>query len=187
LKKIGKLMDGILTYAMSIALALMAILVFGNVVLRYVFNSGITWSEEMSRFLFIWMTFLGAIGALKDNEHLGVDLFVKRLSTGAKYVVFTISNLVMFYALWLVLDGSIKMTILNVNSKAPATGMPLSYISGTGIVMSVAMAIILIYQLYQALFVKGAIDQLTKTKESEEEILVEADYSNQQQATGGGR
>jgi TRAP-type C4-dicarboxylate transport system permease small subunit len=40
-------------------LASMVILVFGNVVLRYGFNSGITFSEEVSRFLFVWMVFLG--------------------------------------------------------------------------------------------------------------------------------
>src|SRR2546423_2066887 len=45
----------------------MMILVFGNVVLRYALNSGITMSEEMSRWLFVWMTFLGAIVALKEQ------------------------------------------------------------------------------------------------------------------------
>ena len=44
---------------------LMVVLVFGNVVLRYLANSGITVSEELSRWLFVWMTFLGAIVALK--------------------------------------------------------------------------------------------------------------------------
>ncbi len=66
-------------------LAIMSILVFGNVVLRYAFNSGITWSEEMARFLFIWLILIGAISTLKDNQHLGVDMLVKRLSkTGKK-------------------------------------------------------------------------------------------------------
>ena len=59
-------------------LALMVVLVFGNVVLRYGFNSGITVSEEVSRWLFIWMTFLGAIVALREHGHLGVDMVVQR-------------------------------------------------------------------------------------------------------------
>ena len=57
-------------------LAVMVVLVFGNVVLRYGFNSGITVSEEVSRWLFIWMTFLGAIVALREHGHLGVDMVV---------------------------------------------------------------------------------------------------------------
>ncbi len=53
------------------ALAVMVVLVFGNVVLRYGFNSGITVSEEVSRWLFIWITFLGAVVALQEHGHLG--------------------------------------------------------------------------------------------------------------------
>src|SRR5262249_51169519 len=58
-------------------LALMVVLVFGNVVLRYGFNSGIAISEEISRYLFIWLTFLGAIVAVHEHEHLGVDTLVR--------------------------------------------------------------------------------------------------------------
>jgi TRAP-type C4-dicarboxylate transport system permease small subunit len=61
------------------ALALMVILVFSNVVLRYGFNLGITFSEEVSRFLFIWVVFLGAVLTLRDNAHLGVHMLTKKL------------------------------------------------------------------------------------------------------------
>ena len=64
----------------SLALALMVVLVFGNVVMRYAFNSGITLSEELSRWLFVWVTFLGAIVAMKDGAHLGSDTLVSKLS-----------------------------------------------------------------------------------------------------------
>lgn len=64
----------LLEAVMALLLAAMVVLVFGNVVLRYVFNSGITISEELSRWLFVWMTFLGAVVALKDNGHLGTDM-----------------------------------------------------------------------------------------------------------------
>ena len=56
---------------MVVALALMVVLVFGNVVLRYGFNTGITVSEELSRWLFVWITFMGAIVAMKEGTHLG--------------------------------------------------------------------------------------------------------------------
>ena len=44
----------------GLCLAIMVVLVFGNVVLRYTVNSGITASEELSRWLFVWLTFMGA-------------------------------------------------------------------------------------------------------------------------------
>ena len=59
-------------------LAIMVALVFGNVVLRYAFNCGITVSEELSRWLFVWLTFLGSIYALHEQQHLGTDVLVSR-------------------------------------------------------------------------------------------------------------
>ena len=56
----------------ALCLAVMVVLVFGNVVLRYGFNSGITISEELSRWLLVWLTFLGAIVAVREHTHLGV-------------------------------------------------------------------------------------------------------------------
>ena len=62
----------------ALMLAIMVVMVFGNVVLRYGFNSGITVSEEVSRWLFVWMTFLGAIVAVREHGHLGTDMLVAR-------------------------------------------------------------------------------------------------------------
>jgi TRAP-type C4-dicarboxylate transport system permease small subunit len=170
-------LNRVLNGVTAVSLAVMAILVFGNVVLRYVFNSGITWSEEMSRFLFVWMTFLGAISALKDNEHLGVDIFVKKLSPRMKKAVFVLTNGILLYVLWLVLDGSWKMTLINMDSMAPATGLPLACVYGIGIVTSISMAAIIVCNLYRVLFGKRSVEEFIRARESEEELLV----SGQQQ------
>jgi TRAP-type C4-dicarboxylate transport system permease small subunit len=183
-EKILRMLNRVLNGAIAFSLAFMAILVFGNVVLRYLFNSGITWSEEMSRFLFVWMTFLGAIGALKDNEHLGIDMFVKKLSPLMKKAVFVLTNGIVLYVLWLVLDGSWKMTLINMDSMAPATGLPLAYVYGIGIVMSICMAIIIVFNLYRVLFGKRSVEEFVRARESEEELLVS---SQQQAVSGGGR
>ena len=74
----------LLKVLIALFLAIMVVLVFGNVVLRYGFNSGITVSEEVSRWLFVWLTFLGAIIALREHGHLGVDMLVRRLPTVGK-------------------------------------------------------------------------------------------------------
>src|SRR5206468_2522969 len=70
----------VLSFVMVMFLALMVVMVFGNVVLRYGFNSGITVSEELSRWLFVWMTFLGALVAVRNHAHLGTDSLVGRLA-----------------------------------------------------------------------------------------------------------
>lgn len=177
---------------MAVCLSGMAILVFLNVVLRYAFDSGITWSEEMSRFLFVWLTFLGAIGALKDNSHLGVDMFIKKMPLVGKKVAFVLSNLIVLYVLWLVLDGSWKSTMISTKALSPAVGLPLSYIYGIGIVVSIGMAIIVLFNIYQVLFHKDAVERLISMKGSDEEAMEavtaaeETDDSRQKWHTTGG-
>jgi TRAP-type transport system small permease protein len=182
-RKVGKSLNNLLNIVIVASLALMAILVFGNVVLRYAFNSGIMWSEEMSRFLFIWMCFLGAIGALKDNSHLGVDMVIKRLSEGKKKIVYSISNLLILYILWLMIEGSWKVSIVNLHTPAPVTGLPMFYIYITGVVMSAIMACIVIRNLYKAWLGQQSINDLIKTIESEEELFFTEETRT---AQGGG-
>ena len=79
----AKIVDGyfsLLRLLIVLCLAAMCVLVFANVVLRYAFNTGITVSEELSRWLFVWMTFLGAIVAMREHGHLGMDSLVARLA-----------------------------------------------------------------------------------------------------------
>ncbi len=54
-------------------LALMAVMVFANVVLRYTTGDSIVWAEELSRYLMIWLTFLGAGLVLRYGGHLAID------------------------------------------------------------------------------------------------------------------
>src|SRR4026208_623402 len=88
-------------FLMVVNLALMVVMVFGNVVLRYGFNSGITVSEELSRWLFVWMTFLGAVVALRSHGHLGTDTLVARLPVGGKKICLGATHLIMLYMCWL--------------------------------------------------------------------------------------
>ncbi|MBU8880714.1 TRAP transporter small permease [Bacillus sp. FJAT-29790] len=159
--------DALLKLVIVICLSLMAIFVFTNVVLRYAFNSGITWSEEVSRFLFVWLIFLGAILAFKDNEHLGVDSFVKKLPLAGKKVVYTISNIILLITLVFLFDGSWKLTLLNVDLSAPATGMSYAYIYVFGVIMSGAMILIILFKLFRFIFKKD-MSQLIMTTGSEE-------------------
>ncbi|PLT30624.1 TRAP transporter small permease [Peribacillus deserti] len=169
--KITRFLEQLLNIIMAAALAIMVVLVFGNVVLRYFFNSGITWSEEMSRYLFVWLTFLGSIGAYQNKEHLGVDMMVKRLPRHVKRFVLVVSDLLIIFVLVLLLDGSWKMTLMNIDSVTPAVGMPLALVYGTGLVVAVSMAIITINNIYRIIFNKVTDEELNAINDSEEMII----------------
>jgi TRAP-type transport system small permease protein len=151
-----------------LCLAAMVVLVFGNVVLRYAFNTGITVSEEVARWLFVWMTFVGAVIALRRHAHLGMDSLVSRLPTGAKKACFLVSNLLILYALWLLLYGSWQQTLINLDNKAPATGISSGWYYGVGIFFSIAAALIVLRNVYGV--VTGKLDDrdLIQVQESED-------------------
>ena len=86
-----------LSFLIVAALALMVVLVFTNVFLRYAFNSGITVSEELSRWLFVWLTFMGAIVALNEHGHLGTDFLVGKLPLWGKKLCLGIGHVLMLF------------------------------------------------------------------------------------------
>jgi TRAP-type C4-dicarboxylate transport system permease small subunit len=137
----------LLEWVIVAALALMVVLVFGNVVLRYAFNSGITVSEEVSRWLFVWMTFLGAVIAMKEHAHLGTDILVSRLGVTGKKVCLVAGHCLMLYASWLVFSGSLAQTRINWDVHAPVTGAPVALFYGTGMVFAVSAALVLVLEL----------------------------------------
>jgi TRAP-type transport system small permease protein len=171
-----RIVDGyfkLLRFLMAACLFVMVVLVFGNVVLRYAFNSGITVSEELGRWLFVWLTFIGAIVAMRDRAHLGMDSLVSRLPLWGKKACFVASNLLMLYAVWLFATGSWQQTIINIENKAPATGLSSGIYYGVGIFFSVFAAMIIIHHLYQALTGRMSEDELIQIKESEDVVDVD--------------
>src|SRR5512140_3204480 len=123
----------VLRFFIAACLVVMVVLVFGNVVLRYAFNSGITVSEELSRWLFVWLTFVGAIVAMRDRAHLGMDSVVSRLPAWGKRACFVLSNLLMLYVVYLFAVGSWQQTLINIDNKAPATGLSSGFYYGVGL------------------------------------------------------
>jgi TRAP-type C4-dicarboxylate transport system permease small subunit len=159
----------LLKILIALFLAIMVVLVFGNVVLRYAFNSGITVSEEVSRWLFVWLTFLGAIVAMREHGHLGVDTLVKRLPTWGKKACLVASQVLMLYATWLLLQGSWQQTLINWDVVAPASGLSTGLFYGVGIVFGVSAGLILLADLYRVVTGKATEAELVMVKESEEQ------------------
>jgi TRAP-type C4-dicarboxylate transport system permease small subunit len=159
-----------LKLVMAVLLAAMVVLVFGNVVLRYIFNSGIAISEELSRWLFVWMVFLGAIVGLREHAHLGVDSFVKLLSPTGRKICFALSHALMLYASVLLTEGSWKQTVLNWDTTAPASGLSVGLFYAAGLVFGVASIPILLHDLYRLFTGQIASDDLIAISESEEHV-----------------
>jgi TRAP-type C4-dicarboxylate transport system permease small subunit len=168
MERILDLYCGLLKGVIALCLAVMVVLVFGNVVLRYGFNSGITVSEELSRWLLVWLTFLGAIIAVREHAHLGVDTLVRMLPAGGKRICFIINYCLMLFADWLLLTGSWRQTLINIDDRAPATGLSLGIFYFVGVVFGISTGVLLLYDLYRVVSGRASEADMVAVKESEE-------------------
>ena len=152
----------------GLCLAIMVVLVFGNVVLRYTANSGITVSEELSRWLFVWLTFMGAVVALREHGHLGTDVLVSRLPAVGKKVCLVLAQVAMLYVSWLLLKDSWAQMVINADTEAPVTGASVGIFYASGVLMGGSAIAILLRDLLRTLFVPLSDNELVMVQESEE-------------------
>jgi TRAP-type transport system small permease protein len=125
------------------------VLVFGNVFMRYAFNSGFTLSEELSRWLFVWMTFLGAVVALNDRTHLGTDTLVSRLGLGGKRFCLGVSYLIMIVLCGMVFWGSWLQTQVNLTSTSAVMEASLGIFYASGMVFATLATLVLIVKFWR--------------------------------------
>ena len=149
-------------------LSIMVIMVFGNVVLRYGFNSGIMSSEELSRYFFIWITFLGAIVAMRENAHLGLDTVIRLLPRAGKRFCFGLSNALMLMCCVLMFYGTYKQHGINATTRSPILELPMSWVYGVGYVTSIAMGLMIAAKLVQLALGKFNDDDLIQVQDSED-------------------
>ena len=158
----------LLSVLIAAGLALMVVLVFGNVVMRYAFNSGLTVSEELSRWLFVWVTFLGAIVAMNDGAHLGTDMLVSRLSVRGKKSCLLLGLLLMLFVCWLMFKGSLDQVKINLESTSAVMEVPMAWFYASGLVFAVSAAVIVLNQLWRLVTGQLSDDELIGIRESEE-------------------
>ncbi len=130
MKRLDRLIFHAIDLAMVLLLAAMTVMVFANVVLRYGFGSGIDLSEELSRFCFVWLIFLGSISAMRRNLHMGFDMVVTTARPGVRRVLLTLANGLVLACCAVLLFGTLKQWHINATNIAPVTGMPMSWLFG---------------------------------------------------------
>ena len=179
MQRITDLFFRVAEFTLVTMLSLMVIMVFGNVVLRYGFNSGILVSEEMSRYCFIWLTYIGAMIAMREKSHLGVDTLIKHLGRSGKKACLFISESLMLWCNLLLILGTWKMHELQVTNVSPVVGISMIWIYGIGYVVGVVMALFNLHVLWRIVSGRIGDDELVQVRESEDTVTVDA--------PGGGR
>lgn len=147
LKKYNKIEESILI----LSLIINVIIVFAQVIMRYFFNTSITWSEELSRYIFIWQVWLGTSIAFVEEQHINVDLIYSLIKSkkGQKFID------IFRYVVWLLFNlYLIKVGFESVNSMAArnalSSGMriPLVYVYSVLPISAILLSIRILDKLF---------------------------------------
>jgi TRAP-type C4-dicarboxylate transport system permease small subunit len=136
---------------MVFLLVAMLLMVFGNVVLRWTVNAGIDVSEELSRYCFVWLTFIGAVVVMREHLHLGVDALVGKLGRRGRLVCMMLSDALILFCCMVFFWGTWKQSAVNASNVAPVTGLSMLWVFGIGYFTSVAIGLMVAARIARAM------------------------------------
>ena len=111
-----------------VLLITVTVVVFYSVLLRYVFLRPLAWSEEIARYMFIWLVFLGISLAERSNNHFRVEYFVEKLPLKVRLGVEVFTNLLVFGALAVLFSEGVNYYNQGKSGLSTILLMPLNYI-----------------------------------------------------------
>lgn len=169
-----------------LCMSVMLVMVFGNVVLRLFFNTGIDLSEEMPRFAFVWMTFLGGIIGLHRRSHLGVDMVVQALPVLGRRICWAISQVIMFICALFIFYGTWLQHDIIAGNASPVAQISMLWVYGVSYVTGAAIALICLSNLVRLAQGKVPDNELIDVHEEglTEGLEAERDMKAQQMAGG---
>lgn len=168
-KFLDKLFKGI-DYFTGILTGLMVLFVFLNVALRILFNSGLTWSEELSRYLFVYVTYIGAISAMRANGHMTVDVLISKVKPQAQMIMYVVSQVLIAILMAILIRGSIKMVLQSTATKTAALGISYSVLYFAGIITGVSIAIIALSNIVHAVTHPSEISDIVTMSTEDDEV-----------------
>ena len=146
-------------------MVVMFVMVFGNVMLRLFLNTGIDLSEEIPRFAFVWMTFLGAVVGMRRRAHLGVDILVQILPVLGRRICWGISQAVMLVCCGYIVYGTWLQHDIVAGNASPVAQISMLWVFGVSYVTGTAIGLICLSNLLRLLAGKVGDDELIDVHE----------------------
>lgn len=168
-KRLIRLVENLLI----LGLVAMVALVFGNVVMRYGFDSGVIQAEEVSRVIFVWLTFGGAFLVARQGGHLGMTSVVAALSPRGQKTCRFVSEIFSLFCVGLVILGAWRQIVINIDNYAPITGIPLAVTFMAAFAGCLGMAALNLMSLFRLISGRMRPEEYVIGVESEE--LAKAD------------
>lgn len=128
MERLDKFIVKVLFYACAILMFSMLAIITAQVLSRYIFGSSLTWSEELGRYIFVWMSFLGMAIGVKKGAHVALDILLKKLTGVSQKLLMLLNNaLVLFFGVCLSYSG-FQLFELGMKQKSPTLQLPMQFV-----------------------------------------------------------
>ncbi len=144
--RISESLNQAVKYMAAFLIAAMSVLVFLQVLFRYVLDAPLDWSEESSSFAFVWMALLGASIGLKYEEHPSLDIFFKLFPSGIQKLAKILINLSIIFMLVILFIFGLKFTLAMRMQSTAALGYSVAFVY---VVLPISAVIMLIHVIVQ--------------------------------------
>jgi TRAP-type C4-dicarboxylate transport system permease small subunit len=155
----------LLELIMVLCLAGALLMVFGNVVLRAAFNTGLDLSEELPRYLMVWLIFLGTVVALRDRAHLGMDTVLRKLGVRSQRVCWVICQVLMAACGLYILYGTWLQHDILANNVSPVAQLSTIWVFGVSYVTGTAITLHCLFNLVRMARGQVRDDELIEVEE----------------------
>ena len=126
---------------------LIFVVVFLQVLFRYLLRQPLFWSEELPRYLLIWMCFLAAALAQKQDAHINITLCLAPLSTRARQVLKILTDVIILVFLWILIYSGSLVTSITAHHRSTALQLPMGLVYAALPVGAILMSLYLVLQI----------------------------------------
>lgn len=123
-----KYVDRFIEALISVAYGVVVLLAFGNVFSRYVLNNSIVWSEELGRYLFIWIVFLAAPLGINKGVHISVDFFIRLFPPRMQKAIIIIHSFLIAIFFVIIFVPSIEVVRTGMGNSSLSLEIPMGII-----------------------------------------------------------
>ena len=142
-----RIIKKILEFMVFVLFAAMSTLVFAQVCIRFLTTSSLTWSEELSRFILIWLIYMASILAYSDKIHIVVDALVSILKGRLSFAVQLINRACVFVFAVCITLGAVEFMPTTAFQESPANGIIMSYVYAAIPISMVFIALIALKEI----------------------------------------
>jgi TRAP-type transport system small permease protein len=148
LKRLVEILNGVVKWILITLFAVMVVVVFLQVVFRFVIHQPLAWTEELGRYLLVWITFLGAGYGMSVKAHPSIEVLFDKAGKGLKKVLTVLTTILVIFFFWQVIFNSFEFINRSLTQTSPVLRLPMGWVYT---VIPIASALFIINLLYVVL------------------------------------